>query len=283
MAARTSRSGRAGGEAQPDPLTYRAPALEKGLDILELLSDQSGGLILSQIAQRLGRSVQEVYRVVLSLERRGYVVRQPLDDTFQISLKLFDLASKHPPLRRLLDAARPILHGVAAEVEEAIMLSVLDGCRARVVAVAENPAPIGFRVRIGTQSRLLTKASGRTLLAYQPPNGTWLRDAAVADIRDQVRDTARLLQRVERIAERGYEMVADETLKGITDVSFPIVDVAGVAQAAITMPFLSWVTDNMQLADAVAALGREAAQLCGQIGGQLPTPVLPIPEADLTP
>lgn len=285
MAVRTSKNVRSGGDPNADPLAYRAPALEKGLDILELLSDQSGGLILSQIAQRLGRSVQEVYRVVLSLERRGYVVRQPLDDTFRISLKLFDLASKHPPLRRLLEAAWPILHGVAAEVEEVIMLSVLDGCRARVVAVAENPAPIGFRVRIGTQSRLLTKASGRTLLAYQPPaTASWLREVAVADMRDEDRDAARLLQRVEHIAERGYEMVADETLKGITDVSFPILDAAGVAQAALTMPFLSWVTDNnMQLADAAAALGRAAEKLCRQIGGQLPAPVLPMSESDLRP
>src|SRR5690348_9010530 len=88
-------------------VTYRAPALEKGLDVLELLAGQQGGLILSQIAHSLERSVQEVYRVVVSLERRGYVTRRPPSDEFFLSMKLFDLACNYPPTRILLDAAQP--------------------------------------------------------------------------------------------------------------------------------------------------------------------------------
>ena len=52
---------------------YSAPALEKGLDILELLSRRSQSLTLSQIAAALGRSVNELFRMVQVLEARGYV------------------------------------------------------------------------------------------------------------------------------------------------------------------------------------------------------------------
>lgn len=280
VAVRSRRPPAAGGGAAP--VAYKAPALEKGLDILELLAEQSNGLILSQIAHHLGRSVQEVYRVVLSLERRGYVTRRPPDDAFQISLKLFDLASKHPPLRRLLDAAQPIIQTTAAEVEEALMLSVVDGTRVRVVAVAENPAPIGFRVRIGTQNRLLSKASGRVLLAFQPPpSGGRLRTMAAEELQAEGVETARLLRRVDLIATRGYEMVSDETLRGITDVSFPILDADGTAQAALTMPFLSWMAGEVHLPAAAAKLHRAAAELSRQIGGALPQPDLPMHEIEL--
>ena len=280
MATRSRKGPAAAGTAAP--IAYKAPALEKGLDILELLAGQSGGLTFSQIAQQLGRSVQEVYRVVLSLERRGYVFRRPPGDAFEISLKLFDLASKHPPLRRLLDAAHPILRATASDLDEVVMLSVVDGIRVRVVAVAENPAPIGFRVRIGTQSRLLTKASGRVLLAFQEAQtGDWLRNAAAAEMQAEGADPAKLLKRVEQITERGYEMVADETLKGITDVSFPILDGNGTAQAALTMPFLSWMTHEVQLGAAAANLYQAAAELCRQIGGRLPEPQLPLREIGL--
>jgi DNA-binding IclR family transcriptional regulator len=273
--------------ATPEPQTgkkeaaasYRAPALEKGLDVLELLAAQSDGLTLSQIAQSLGRSVQEVYRVVVSLERRNYVVRRQPGDAFQISMKLFDLACSHPPLRQLLDAAQPILADLAAKVEESVILTVIDGLATRVIAVADNPAPIGFRVRLGTQSRLLTTASGRTLMAFQNERTREKLLAAVtADFRDKGGDPARLVRRVEQIAARGYEIVADETLKGITDVSFPIRDASGTAQAALTMPFLLWVTNKVQLADASEHLFSAAAELCARIGGQLPSPNLPIVE-----
>ena len=65
-------------------------------------------------------------------------------------------------------------------------------------------------------------------------------------------------------------MVADETLKGITDVSFPILDSAGVAQAALTMPFLVWVTNQVRLADACQHLFEAAMALNTEIGGTLP-------------
>jgi DNA-binding IclR family transcriptional regulator len=65
-------------------------------------------------------------------------------------------------------------------------------------------------------------------------------------------------------------LARDETLRGITDVSFPILDAAGIAQAALTMPYLDWVENEMALADAALELRSAAAALCTEIGGQLP-------------
>lgn len=258
-------------ERADEVVAYRAPALEKGLDILELLAGQPTGLILSQIAHSLDRSVQEVYRVVVSLERRGYVTRRPPSDEFFLSMKLFDLACNYPPTRILLDAAQPILQMLAARINESVILSILDGLKVRVIAVADNPAPIGFRVRLGTQSRLLTTASGRTLLAFQNERQrASLIETLVEEHRAAGGDPALLLRRIERIAERGYEVVSDETLKGITDVSFPVLDGSGSAQAALTMPFVLWVTNQVRLADASQHLYEAAVALNEQIGGRLP-------------
>ena len=44
---------------------YSAPALEKGLDILELLSKQEAGLTQSEISRALGRSVSEIFRMLV--------------------------------------------------------------------------------------------------------------------------------------------------------------------------------------------------------------------------
>lgn len=43
---------------------YRAPALDKRLDILELLAGVDGGLSQAEIAKRLGRSANEFYRML---------------------------------------------------------------------------------------------------------------------------------------------------------------------------------------------------------------------------
>ena len=54
-------------------IRYAAPALEKGLDILELLASVSEALTHSEIARRLGRTINEVFRMLVCLEERGYI------------------------------------------------------------------------------------------------------------------------------------------------------------------------------------------------------------------
>ena len=46
---------------------YSAPALDKGLDILELLSNSDNGLTQAEIASRLNKSVNEIYRMLSTL------------------------------------------------------------------------------------------------------------------------------------------------------------------------------------------------------------------------
>src|SRR2546422_6132602 len=67
---------------------YAAPALEKGLDILELLASISEALSHREIAGRLGRTVNEVFRMLVCLEERGYISRTGSDERYKLTLRL---------------------------------------------------------------------------------------------------------------------------------------------------------------------------------------------------
>ena len=79
-----------GGRGNSKKTNYSAPALEKGLDILELLAHQSEGLTKSQLARLLQRSVSEIFRMLLCLEGRGYIA-QVSEERYSLTLKLFQL------------------------------------------------------------------------------------------------------------------------------------------------------------------------------------------------
>ena len=64
-------------EDNNDADRYRAPALDKGLDILELLAEQKDGLTRAEITKLLGRNASEMYRMLERLVARQYVVRSP--------------------------------------------------------------------------------------------------------------------------------------------------------------------------------------------------------------
>ena len=130
---------------------YAAPALEKGLDILELFASESAGLTGSDVARRLGRSVGEIFRMLVCLERRGYICETDSDDRFELTLKLFELAHRHHPLDRLVAHARPLLQEVANHTGQSCHLAMLSDAAIIVVAQVDAPGSMGFSLRLGAQ------------------------------------------------------------------------------------------------------------------------------------
>lgn len=254
---------------------YGAPALEKGIDVIELLAGMSRGVTQSEIAQLLGRSLQEVYRVVMVLERRGYIQRRPDDDGFFLSNRLHDLSNRYPPMRRMLDIAAPIMNSASVDAYQAMHIAILDHLEIRVVAQVDSPAPLGFRLRVGTQNPAAATASGRVLIAFQRPA---IKDWALNEIkRSASEEAAKAIEhRIEVIHRRGYEMIAGEGLQGITDVSFPILDAEGHAMAALTMPYLPSAKERVSFAAACRTLFKAASEITQAFGGTLPTPNFPL-------
>ncbi len=97
-----------GGEGKKSARSYRAPALEKGLDILELTAGLSRPIALTAIAEKLGRTKQAILRVVASLCERGYLIRGT-SQRYRVSIKLFELGAKHASIQTLVARAMPAM------------------------------------------------------------------------------------------------------------------------------------------------------------------------------
>ena len=78
---------------------YSAPALEKGLDIIELLSKSSSGFSQAEIAKELKRSVNEIYRMLNILVARHYIELDTDTDRYKLTFKLLQLSSQHQPVK----------------------------------------------------------------------------------------------------------------------------------------------------------------------------------------
>ena len=83
-------------KTEPNVEKYNAPALSKGLDILELLATKSEGMKKSEIASELKRSVSEIFRMLAVLTDRSYVGIDPLSEKYTLTLKMFEQAHKNP-------------------------------------------------------------------------------------------------------------------------------------------------------------------------------------------
>ena len=81
---------------------YSAPALEKGLDIIELLSDSNQGLSQAEIAKKLNRTVNEIYRMLNILVSRNYIELDTRSERYQLTYKLLKISSRHKPIKKLM-------------------------------------------------------------------------------------------------------------------------------------------------------------------------------------
>jgi DNA-binding IclR family transcriptional regulator len=244
---------------------YRAPALDKGLDILELLAGVDGGLTQAEIAKKLGRSPNEFYRMLDRLVRRGYVTRLE-GDRFALTLKLFGLAQLHAPVRRLVSYATPLMRELAEQSYQANQLVVFDRGAAVVIAQQEAPRYWGISIRVGSHISLFDTGSGHVLLAFRSQEERLMMIAQQAKPGDP--PPPEFFARLDQIRERGYEMMASLQTAGVYNLSAPVLGPDGHAIAALTVPYITLVNaqsapDITQTIELLLKTAEKLSQLAG--------------------
>ncbi len=214
---------------------YRAPALDKGLDILELLARTADGLSQAEIAKALERSPNEIYRMLDRLVRRDYVRRTP-EDRYEITLKLFELAHARPPLHRMVSQAMPVLRHFALKAEQAVHMVVQDRNILVVIAQVDGPGYWNVSIRVGSRISLVNTGSGHVFLAFATPEERKLM-LEEQDLGSPEKMPKGLEARLEGVREQGYEMMPSAQVSGVSNLTVPIFGPLGTVIAVLTCPY----------------------------------------------
>jgi DNA-binding IclR family transcriptional regulator len=218
---------------------YRAPALDKGLDILELLALQPQGLTRAEIVKEMDRSASEIYRMLERLVVRQYVTRSLSGDRYALSLKLFALANRHPPLNRLINQALPVMDEFANLAEQSCHLGVYDRGNVLIAAQINSPRGWSFSLHRGARVGLMDTASGHVLLAFSEASDIQRMRAEHTSVVGEVPITeAKLQATLDSIRKLGYLERESQQSFGVVDISFPILGPDNCALAALTCPYI---------------------------------------------
>jgi len=231
------RKGEENGAQPSDASTrYRAPALAKGLQILELLAPQNEPLTLSRIAERLGRSTSEIFRMIQELEGTNYIRRSAHGEGYEVTNKLFLLGLEQPLTRTLLEVALPIMRQFSEQTHQSCHLAIPVDDLIVVVARAEAPGPVSFSVRQGHRQKISRSTSGIVLFAWQTESvqSSWLTRLSETD---PDFDEVGFLQIVQRCKRRGYMKKDSAFVRGVIDIAAPVL-CDGQAIASFTVPCL---------------------------------------------
>src|SRR5581483_5524764 len=140
--------------------------LHKTLDILESLKKDKSGMGLADVARSVRMPKATVYRILTTLEMRGYLDRV-VDGGYRMSDKLFTLQSETSTIQKLLQVAPPVMQELANDCRETVNLGTLDGGEVVVIATVESPQSVRMASKVGNRRCVHTTALGKALLAPQ--------------------------------------------------------------------------------------------------------------------
>lgn len=245
---------------------YSAPALSKGLDILELMASQSEGLSLKQISDLLGRQKTELFRMLVVLEERGYIQLTPDSDKYMLTMKLLGLAHQQPHIKRLSAVAEPIMRELVSKSEQSCHLVIESGSSGIVIAQKDSPTDQRFGVRIGAKVPLQQSCSGHVLLAYADEKSRQVMLDGIPASKHL--PGAMLTEMLSNVRKQGYECIDSQQVMGVKDIGFPIFNYTGNIIAAMVVPYLNHIDNSnaMSFDAVIALLGEMANRLSVQLG-----------------
>ena len=205
------------------------------------MSDKPEAMSLKEIADHMGRSKGEIFRMLVALAEREYLALDPNSDKYSITMKLFELAHRHPNIKRLTSVASPVMEKLCVTVEQSCHLAILQGGHGLIIAQQESPSGQRFGLRLGLNIPLSNTCSGHLLLGFSS-HEKQQRMLALQSVNLNRRFNKKKLKEItERITKQGYELIPSAQVQGVTDIGYPIFDYSGEITATLVIPFLEYL------------------------------------------
>jgi IclR family pca regulon transcriptional regulator len=246
---------------QSDNRVERVQSLERGLAVLSAFTARDAALTMSQVAERTGLSRATARRLLLTLERLGYV--ESNGRAFSLTPAVLELAK---PFAGPVDPwgfAKPYLQLLTDRLEESASIAVLDGTEILYVARTPTRRLMTLAVTIGSRLPAHATSKGRLLLAFLPEAEleAYFRRTAIERYTDRtVVNEGELRLILAGIRNEGWAIVDQQLEDGLCSVAAPILDPSGRVSAALSVCAHAGRVDPTTLRTEVLPLVLETAR-----------------------
>ena len=246
-------------------------SVDKVVDILELLSRESRGVTLGDLAKRLDLHPSTAHHLLATLKRRGLVAQDERTKIYRIGFRFVDLVHRFLSGTELYPAGIGPVEELRDLSGETSYLSVIQENEVAVVICLTGARPVqARRFHRPGQSTLHSTATGKLLLAYLPLDEVLAllgRTELAQFTANTITDRSRLRAELEEIRHRGYALDNEEDYVGVQCVAFPAFAAGGECVAAVSV---SYPAAPAQRTEELIRLVREAAEKVSANLGAVP-------------
>ncbi|MEI5676798.1 IclR family transcriptional regulator [Mesorhizobium sp. CGMCC 1.15528] len=215
---------------------YKIAAVDRALLVLEALADKPGQGVTS-LSKSLGLTKSIVFRLLQTLEDRGFVFRDPEHAVYSLGYRIGVLGERVGRDGSLLFAARPVMDTLRDRTSENVNLVVREGLRSLVLATRAGHHSIRLFAQAGRNGPLHAGGGSLCLLAYCDESviNAVLANPLEAFTPYTITDPEKLLQTLNRIRANGHNIATNDLDDGAFSVAAPIVGANGEVIAAISV------------------------------------------------
>lgn len=232
--------------------------LQRGLTILELLSERPDGLELHEIAKELSLPKSSAHNLMQTLLTLRYVRLTPAS-RYQLTLKTFEVGAAVVQTTDVTQVLRQYMQQAFADCNETMHCGVLSGKEVLYIDKIESTQSIRMASHVGIRMPLYATAMGKAFLAEMTddevralyPEGTLppLTDRTIPDV-------DALLAQLSAIRQRGWAMEDQENAENVSCVGVAILGRDGRPAYALSISAPSFRMTEERLENCGALLRR---------------------------
>jgi len=217
---------------------YLINSIIRASNILRCFSGEKTHFKISEVAHQLQLDRSTTYRILLSLEKCGFVEKDKKTGEYSLGVATFETGNTY--LRRMdfIQISKPIMADLALEVQETVHLAVLSDTEIVYVDKVDSPRTLGVMSKIGQRAPVYCTALGKVLLAHQP-NDELSRIVQQIKLKPFTRNTIsskrKLVEELRKITKQGYALDQKEYEQDVECIGAPIRNHLGNTIAAISI------------------------------------------------
>src|SRR5512143_3713410 len=254
-----------------EKVNYTIQSVSHALDILESFTKTEDELGVTELSKRLGLHKNNVFRLLATLEHRGYIEQNKATENYRLGPKTLQIGSIFIEQRECRRQARPILESLMAATGETSVVAVLRANKVIYMDSVETDRTVRAVSRIGAMLPAHWTAVGKAQLAFlAPAEVERLYHEPVLEQRtprsQKTRDA--LLADLGATRQRGYAVENEECDADVRSVAAPVRDFSGnvIAAIGIVGPVNRLTDQHLQQGGIIERIQEAALSLSRKLG-----------------
>lgn len=215
---------------------YTIPILQKGFEILELLTRFPNGLPMQEIINTLQIPKTTVFRLLNSLTEWGYLSKNRETQHFFLSKKLLKIGLAALGETNIVEQSLPPMRSLRDRIKESVMLGIFMENKVVLLEQVLGSHNFTFLLRPGTSFCLHASAPGKIFLAHLTGEE---QEAALQSVcytaynAHTITSEKQMLAELEQICQTGYAADCEEEMAGVHCIAAPVFNQFGGVAATI--------------------------------------------------